>query len=502
MKYRMILTVVALVAVGGTSSRGVQEKSWVGERVMFTKPHNEIQVQDRLDGKIVKFPFSGMVPIKVREQRDGRLRIHDGQREGWVDKADFVLVRDAPAFFTRQIHANPKDTFALYMRGWSFFENGEPDNAIKDFNEYIRLEPRSANAFGARGNAWYEKKQYGKAIQDFDQAIRLNPNQARWFTNRGIVWHTKKNFDKAIKDFNEAIRLDPKLVQAFHNRGAAWSEKKEIDKAIKDYDEAIRLDPKSSQTFCNRGDAWSDKKDFDKAFADYDEAIRLNPKLSQAFNGRGSVWHHRRQFDRAIKDYGEAIRLNPNNAIAFNNRGNAWQAKREHDKAIKDFEKAVRINPKDPFALFGLSVAQMLGQEAQAVHGFRAILDKHGWKKELSAYAAIFGHFAARQATKEAEANQFLKDAKGKLDKTWPYPAIQFLIGEIDEANLLKQATDKDKQTETRCYLGLDHALRGRKKEALAHLRWVKEHGNSSFTEYAIALVELDRLERPDKRSK
>jgi hypothetical protein len=71
------------------------------------------------------------------------------------------------------------------------------------------------------------------------------------------------------------------------------------------------------------------------------------------------------------------------------------------------------------------------------------------------------------------------------------------LRGDIDEAALLNLSTDDDKRTEAHCFLGMDHAIKGRKGEALAHFRWVKEHGNTSDTEYTIAVAELEQLERP-----
>jgi hypothetical protein len=73
---------------------------------------------------------------------------------------------------------------------------------------------------------------------------------------------------------------------------------------------------------------------------------------------------------------------------------------------------------------------------------------------------------------------------------------VQFLRGDIDEAALLKLSTDDDKRTEARCFLGMDHAIKGRKGQALTHFRWVKEHGNTGYTEYTIAAAELERLER------
>jgi hypothetical protein len=87
---------------------------------MHTKPPKEIKFGDVVQGRQVYFPYSGTMPIKVREDREGVLRIHDNRREGWVDKADFVVVRDAPAYFHRRVQANPKDS-------WPFeIEDGTP----------------------------------------------------------------------------------------------------------------------------------------------------------------------------------------------------------------------------------------------------------------------------------------------------------------------------------------------------------------------------------------
>ena len=183
-----------------TSSTSAQEKSWVGESVLPTKPANDIRFGDLVDGKHVYFLFSGLMPFKVRADRDGWLRIHDGHREGWADKADFVLVRDAPAYFHRRVQANPKDTWALSMRGQGWLQIGEPDNAIKDFDECIRLDPTDSEAFINRGVAWVAKRDYDKAIKDYDEAIRLDPRYPVAFKNRGVAWYGKKDYEKAIKD--------------------------------------------------------------------------------------------------------------------------------------------------------------------------------------------------------------------------------------------------------------------------------------------------------------
>ena len=62
-----------------------------------------------------------------KDNGDGWVRIHDGHREGWVQKEDLVSKEDAPIFWDKAVKANPKDTFALRMRGVGWCEKGELD---------------------------------------------------------------------------------------------------------------------------------------------------------------------------------------------------------------------------------------------------------------------------------------------------------------------------------------------------------------------------------------
>jgi tetratricopeptide (TPR) repeat protein len=368
----------------------------------------------------------------------------------------------------------------------------------KEEGEFIKVLHR-----GAPG--WFSKEDavlMENAVAYFTGRIRQNEKDTRAYACRGLAWKERGEYELALQDFNEAIRLEQAPASWFNNRGTLWRDKKDYDRAIRDYDEAIRLNPKKDMYFYNRGLAWNDKKDYDRAIRDFDEAIRLEPKYVDAFNDRGLAWRHKKDYDRAIRDYDEAIRLEPTYVFPFNNRGNAWRDKKDYDRAIRDYDEAIRLNPKYALAHLNLSVTQMLTRRPEAVAGFQRVLDLEGWKGKLSPYAVILGHLAARQMGDESAAKRFLKDSVGKLNESWPYPAVRFLRHEIDEPALLKLADNDDKRTEARCFLGLDCSLKDRKDEALANFRWVKEHGNPRFVEYTIALAELARLERPSSGSK
>lgn len=242
-----------------------------------------------------------------------------------------------------------------------------------------------------------------------------------------------------------------------------------LDATVEYYTDLIRADPSSTSYYTSRGTAWLYRKEYDFAIGDYSEAVRLDPGNASAYNNRGLAWSSRKEYDKAIADYSEAIRLNPKNAVAYYARGFVWFAKVEYDKALADCAEAVRLSD---------------------------------WKTTESIYATFLGYFAARRAGRGDAAAKLLDEAEKKADKTtWPYPIIQFLRGEIDEEDLSARATDRDRETEVRCYLGFARLLQGRVDEARALLVWVRDRGTPDFYEIGMAAAELDRLDaaRPPK---
>ena len=480
------------------------ENSHVGKRVItqfgtVLKVGNQV-VDDEGRGKeLARGKNQNVFRTYTIEQVNGQwlwLVAEGSSVKGWAPAANVILIDRAIDYITRQIDAKPDDSAKYVWRANVWLELKEFDIAIADFNEAIRLDHGSAAvAYQGRGRAWRDKKDYDKAIADCNEAIRLDPGHARAYYTRGVVWSDKKDYDQAIADYNEAIRLDPGYAHPYNGRGNAWSAKKDYDQAIADYNEAIRLDPGYAHPYNGRGNAWSAKKDYDQAIADYNEAIRLDPGYAHPYNGRGNAWSAKKDYDKAIADYNEAIRLDPGYALAYNSRGNAWSAKKNYDKAIADYNEAIRLDPGYAHAYCNRGVAFLLTGSAKVGDDARKVLELEGWRGEYSQYAVLWGYFGLRRAGNADSAKRFLDDAAGRCDATaWPYPVIRYLRGELDQTAMLAAASDNDKMTVARFYLGLDLALKGRYEEAREHYRWVKEHGNPSFFQFTHALAELDKL--------
>lgn len=232
------------------------------------------------------------------------------------------------------------------------------------------------------------------------------------------------------------------------------------------------------------------------AIATFEKAIQLNPRSAEAYHGRGMAYNETGQNEQALKDYDAALALNPQYTEAYFNRGNAYSDLGQYERALRDYNEAVRIDPNHSGAIFNRSLAYMLLRRTETAADTRSYVKLKGWKDDRAQYIAIFGAFGDRWAQRETEAQQLLDEAAANCDTSaWPYPVIRYLRRDLSIDDLLATATDLDKKTEARAYLGLDLVLAGKQDEALTHLHWVKDNGKKSFSEYAFAVNELRRLE-------
>ena len=288
----------------------------------------------------------------------------------------------AIADYTDAIRQKPNVAEYYMKRAYAYNIKKDYDRAISDYSEAIRLGPKEVSTiygenatlvletdyslmtYYNRGLMYYNKGDHDRAIADYNEVIRIKPDFAEAYNNRGVAYKNKGDYDRAIADYKEAIRLNPNDALAYLNRGRASHKKSEQDgytileqglynEAISDYTQAIRLglDPDNTEdAYYDRGRAYWNEGYKDKAISDFSEVIRLNPKEAWAYYQRGRAYLGKDD-NKAISDFTQTIRLNPNFVEAYTLRGNAYSfGKKDYKKAIADYESALRINPDYSYA--------------------------------------------------------------------------------------------------------------------------------------------------------
>lgn len=125
---------------------------WTGKTVIPKRSGTKIGHTDET-GRMIYTAELKLLDYKVRKDKDGYLLLVQNDIDDWGSKSDFVLIDDAVAYFTDRIRENPSDVGAWNRRGWAWQLKGEPDIAIRDFDESLRLEP-SAPIYNNRGVCW------------------------------------------------------------------------------------------------------------------------------------------------------------------------------------------------------------------------------------------------------------------------------------------------------------------------------------------------------------
>jgi tetratricopeptide (TPR) repeat protein len=197
-----------------------------------------------------------------------------------------------------------------------------------------------------------------------------------------------------------------------------------------------------------------------------------------AFNNRAQAYYRKRDYDHAIADFTEVLQLQPNLAVVLRRRAQAYSAKGEYGNAFADWTGAVGLAPN-------ATAYQLL---------WTYIFDGGRTGKNGIPWAEMNG---GENGVPWAEMDRDLATgiAAAHLNReAWPFPVIEFYLGNRSEAEMMSAASTPDEQCEAQFYLGEWHLLRGKRAAATASLRIAVNTCPKNFYEYDGALAELTRL--------
>lgn len=154
---------------------------------------------------------------------------------------------EAIAIITCLLARHPNNANDYNNRGFVYYQSGELDAALADYNKAIQINPDLAAAYNNRANYYAAKKQLVKAIADYDRAIDLNPLHVRALINRGITFRDLKMYDRALENFDFALRLGQLQGHAWAERGRTHHLRGDWNYAIADYRRALPFFPEGRQ---------------------------------------------------------------------------------------------------------------------------------------------------------------------------------------------------------------------------------------------------------------
>ena len=128
---------------------------------------------------------------------------------------------------------------------------GNYEQAIELYTKAIKLNPRYKEAYSNIGDIYFQMGEMDSAMREYDQAIKLDNKNKDLYYMRGTAksilqeYDAYEDFDKfselTIEEYNKAIEVNPKDVDAYERRGYAKADLKQYKEAINDYNKAIEI---------------------------------------------------------------------------------------------------------------------------------------------------------------------------------------------------------------------------------------------------------------------
>lgn len=165
--------------------------------------------------------------------------------------------------------------------------------------------------------------------------------------------------------------------------------------------------------------------------------------------------------------------------------------------AIEHLNASIKANPADSNDAFGYRGCLLFtsgSADADAIDDILHNIRARGCKSRNDGFLGIVCALAYMRMNDGDRARGLLFEIIQHCSDEWPVLVARYVLGEIDAATLLRFASDNDKMTEARTYIGYMCLLEGRQYDAAPCFQWVVENGNKSFLEYFMSRQALRRL--------
>jgi tetratricopeptide (TPR) repeat protein len=145
----------------------------------------------------------------------------------------------AIALLSQLIRRHPHHAIDYNNRGLIYFQSGEMQKALRDYNTALQLNPHLASAYNNRANYYAACGELTAALADYDQAIDLHPSHVRARINRGITLRDLGQYEEAIENFETVLLFGQLEGHIWAERGRTYHLWGDWNCAIADYRRAL-----------------------------------------------------------------------------------------------------------------------------------------------------------------------------------------------------------------------------------------------------------------------
>ncbi|MEY4934311.1 MAG: hypothetical protein RIS64_670 [Bacteroidota bacterium] len=178
----------------------------------------------------------------------------------------------------------PYGNRAIYFRDKKDFKK-----AIADFDNAIALSGK-AGTLNSRGKTFFDMGQNDKAISDYNLALSKDTTIAELWVNRAAALGKAGRYEEALLDANKGLRLDNKLLNGYAMRSLIYQSMGNLAESLADNIAYLQLKPNDADTWFDSGILRRQLKQDLEALNDFTKAISINPQKGEYYLERAKLY--------------------------------------------------------------------------------------------------------------------------------------------------------------------------------------------------------------------
>lgn len=265
----------------------------------------------------------------------------DYQREEMLANAFKAL--DHAAFFGPGAVVD-FDAVSLNISGDRFYQQGDLNQAMDEFNRALVLDPENVNVHNSLGVCYGVLGAYEKAVKIFQAAADLAPDDLMPVYNIGLAQLLIGDKEAALESFLAAAEKDPQAFEPALQTGRVYFENGKTKKARSHLEKATAINAESASAQRYLGLCYLELKKDAAAVAALKKAVQLNPNDARALSALGYLLDRQGEnLDVTTIFCQQSVEIAPENGLFRYRLGQLLVKKGALEEALREFETAQQL---------------------------------------------------------------------------------------------------------------------------------------------------------------
>lgn len=233
------------------------------------------------------------------------------------------------------------DAVSLNISGDKYYQAGDIDGAVFEFNRALAMDPENVNVYNSLGVCYGVRQDLDAALECFARAAELDPGEAMALYNAGYAHMCRGDHEKALGYFRSAEKIDPEVFEVAFQTGRVHLETNDLEKALQYLERAVDLNEKSGIAHRYLADCYLRLGRDTDAAAAYKTTLKLRPDDAEALSALGWLYDKQdKNADIALMFCRRAAEMVPDNGLFRYRLGRVYFQQNEPEKALAEFEAA------------------------------------------------------------------------------------------------------------------------------------------------------------------